>query len=274
MVFKELIYVVDAGVAIVTFNRPDRLNSFTYSMEIELGQALTAAAADDSVRVIILTGAGRGFCGGREMNLLSNFATQGKIENPPDAPPPVEFSGSARPDFKTRFTYFASLPKPIIAAVNGPCAASGLIYALACDLRFAGSNAFFTTTFSERGLTAESGLAWTLPRLVGHGNAMDMLLSSRRVHADEALRLGLVERVFPQESLMQETLAYAHHLATKISPRSMRIMKRQVWDGLFQTLQESYKEGAAEIVASMDTEDFREGVNSFREKRSPKFTGR
>ena len=274
MNFQEILYEAGDGIATITLNRPQQLNAFTYTMEAELGQALSAAVDDEAVKVIILTGAGRGFCGGRDMKMLESFAAQGKLERAPDAAPPAQFSGSMLADFKTRFTYFASIPKPVIAAINGPCAASGLIYALTCDLRFAGADAFFTTTFSERGLVAESGLAWTLPRLVGSGNAMDMLLSSRRVHAEEAKSMGLVERVFPQADLMKETRAYALHLAKKISPRAMRVIKRQLWEGHFQTLHEAWLLAVDELVVSMDTEDFREGVASFKEKRAPKFTGR
>src|SRR5262249_35167028 len=144
----------------------------------------------------------------------------------------------ARPDFQKTYSYFPTVPKPVIAALNGPTVGLGLVAALYCDLRFASEQAKFSTAFSRRGLIAGHGISWMLPRLVGIANALDLLFSARTVDAAEALRMGLVSRVLPQESFMQGVHAYAVELATMSSPRSLRIMKKQVYDALFQTLGE------------------------------------
>jgi enoyl-CoA hydratase/carnithine racemase len=170
-------------------------------------------------------------------------------------------------------TYFPSVKTPIIAAVNGPAAGMGLAILLFCDLRFAADSAAFVTAFSRRGLIAEHGIGWMLPRLVGPSRAMDLLLSSRRVGADEALRIGLADRVFPGADLMSETRAYARDLASLVSPRSTAIIKRQVWDSLFVPLAEAMVDADREMAESLKSDDFKEGVAHFVEKRAPHFTG-
>jgi enoyl-CoA hydratase/carnithine racemase len=272
MTYNEIIYEVSDRIATITLNRPDRLNAWTQTMDLELRTSVKAAAADDGVRVIVLTGAGRGFCAGADMGGLSDRSAGAAVsgQSPQKEPDFLD----ARPDYRGRVSYFAAVPKPVIAAVNGPCAGIGMVASLFCDIRFAGSEALFTTAFAKRGLIAEYGIAWILPRLVGHSAAIDLLLSSRKVKAEEALRLGLVNQVFPAEELMAATRAYAQDLADTVSPRSMAVMKRQIWEAPFQTPGEAIALANAEMDESFNSADFREGVAHFLEKRKANFTGK
>jgi enoyl-CoA hydratase/carnithine racemase len=271
MSYQEIRYDIAERIATITLDRPDRLNAWTPTMGEEVRDAMRRAADEDSVRVIVLTGAGRGFCAGADMATLSRL-TQGHGAGTASPPPP--FDPSSRPDFTKRYSYFPAVPKPIIAAINGPCAGLGLVLALYCDLRFAAPEAQFTTAFSRRGLIAEHGISWTLPSLIGLSGALDLLLSARRVDAEEALRLRLVDRVSPPGELTAQVRAYAAELAEAVSPRSMRVMKRQLWEARFQTLAEAIDGADREMAASFESEDFREGVAHYVEKRKPAFTGR
>ncbi len=165
------------------------------------------------------------------------------------------------------------MPKPIIGAINGACAGLGMVIALYCDLRFAGTGAMFTTSFSRRGLIAEHGISWLLPRLVGQAAALDLLLSARKVGAEEAARIGLANRLVPQDELLAETRAYARDLADSVSPRSMAVIKRQLWDGTRLGLAETVAASYEEMRQSFASDDFREGVRHFLEKRAPNFSG-
>ena len=269
-----VLYEVKEQIATISFNRPDRLNAFNSEMATGLRQAMEKAATDQSVRVIILTGAGRGFCAGADMERLSGTAGSGGANMQREAPIPVEFGGSRRADFQHRYSYFPAIPKPIIAAVNGPAAGLGFVFACYCDMRFAGSDAIFTTAFSRRGLIAEYGLAWLLPRLVGPGLASDLLFSARRVSAQEAERIGLVNRVFPQAEFAAAVRDYARDLASSASPRSMQVMKRQLWEAMLSGLGDAVELANEEMPLSFKSEDFREGVAHFVEKRAARFTGR
>src|SRR6185437_4177410 len=179
-----------------------------------------------------------------------------------------------RPDWQARYAYYPSIAKPVIAMLNGATAGIGLVHALYCDLRFAADNTVFTTAFARRGLIAEHGISWMLPRIVGHANAMDLLLSARRVSSEEALRIGLVNRLSPPEKLREETYAYARDLADFVSPSAMAVIKRQLYEVPFQSLAEATADANREMMASLRGADFREGVASFMEKRPPKFAGR
>jgi len=271
MGYEHILYDVAGHIATVTLNRPERLNAWTSTMEREVREAVAAAAADDGVRVIVLTGAGRGFCAGADMDLLQSIPGGG-VPSETERPRPLD--PSARGDFQRKYSWFPAVPKPIIAAINGPAAGLGLVIALYCDVRIAAEGAVFTTSFSRRGLIAEHGVSWLLPRLVGPANALDLLLSARKIDAATALRMGLVNEVLSQERFRDGVGAYARELATLVSPRSMRVMKRQIWEAQFQTLAEATDVADAEMLLSFASEDFREGVAHFVEKRAPAFTGR
>lgn len=274
MDFSEIDYTVADRVATVTLNRPDQLNAWTRIMETEVRAAMTAAAADEDVRAIILTGAGRGFCAGADMNLLVGVSSAGSDPRPSDAAPGGIPGGlDLPPDYHLRYAYFPTVPKPVIAAVNGPAAGLGLIMALYCDVRIASAEAIFTTAFARRGLIAEHGISWLLPALVGHAHALDLLLSARKVSADEALRMGLVNQVYPATEFMAAVKAYARDLADNVSPRSIRVMKRQVYRAVLQSLEEATLIANAEMPGSFASADFNEGVAHFVERRQARFSG-
>lgn len=274
---QETLYQVADRVATVTLNRPDKLNAWTPTMDLEVRAAMHEADTDPNVRVIILTGAGRGFCAGADMSLLNSISQQGLSARQQGSFLQNAGNGGrsdGRPDFQKKYSYFPSLQKPVIAAVNGPAVGLGFIHTLYCDIRFASENAKFGTAFAKRGLIAEYGLAWMLPRLIGPANAMDMLFSARLVDAHEALRMGLVNQVYPQEGFLSRVHEYAHELANSVSPRSLRVMKSQIYNAMFQSLGEAFETAEEEMVKSLQCEDFKEGVAHFLEKRAPVFTGR
>jgi len=282
MDFQDITYAVDAGVATVTLNRPDQLNAWRAEMDREVRDAMRAASRDEAVRVIVLTGAGRGFCAGADMKVLQSTIASAQDEpgssNRSGAAAtydrPIVFDPASRSDFQRQYSYFPAVPKPIIAAINGACAGLGLVLALYADLRFASDAAKFTTAFSRRGLIAEHGVSWLLPRLVGIANAADLLFSARIFLAPEAAALGLVNRVIPHERFQEEVAAYARMLAKDVSPRSLRDMKREIWNAQFQDLGEAIDAANADMQASFVSEDFKEGVAHFVEKRAAAFTGR
>jgi enoyl-CoA hydratase/carnithine racemase len=274
---QETLYNVADRIATITLNRPDKLNAWTAVMEQEVRSAIEEAERDENVRVIILTGAGRGFCAGADMSLLSSVVASGvdeRVRKQASSSSTTGLADGVRADFRKKYSYFPAVGKPVIAAINGPVVGLGLVIALYCDLRFASDAAKFSTAFARRGLIAEYGLAWILPRLVGHANALDLLFSARMVDSAEALRMGLVNQVFPQDAFLAKVNEYAREVAANSSPRSTRIMKRQVYDAMFQTLGEAFDVAEREMLASLQCEDFKEGVAHFLEKRAPAFTGR
>jgi len=271
---SEILYDVADRIATITLNRPDKLNAWTRNMEHEVRDAMHRAAADDAVRVIVLTGAGRGFCAGADMSLLSDIAEKGTAGAHPLPDTGAAALDGARPDFTRQYSYFPAIPKPIIGAINGPAVGLGFVIATFCDLRFASDTARFGSAFARRGLIAEYGVAWLLPRIVGHAHAMDILLSARIFDAADALRMGFVNQVFPADVFQERVYSYARDLAQTVSPRSLRVIKRQVYDAMFQTLGGALDQATLEMKASLECEDFREGVAHFVEKRAPAFTGR
>lgn len=275
MTYQDILYGIENSVAIITLNRPDKLNAWTRQMEQDVRAAMTEAANDDGVRVVVLTGQGRGFCAGADMSLLAAVSDEDPDSRSNMAHPgPVDGGLDLPDDFALRYTYFPTVPKPIIGAINGPCAGLGLVMALYTDVRIAAESAVFTTAFARRGLIAEHGISWVLPRLVGQAAALDLMLSARKVRSDEALRMGLVNRVCPDDELMDTVRAYAEDLADNVSPRSMAVMKRQLYTTPFQNLEQAVEDGNREMLASFDSEDFKEGVAHFIEKRPAQFTGR
>ena len=245
-------------------------------MESEVRSHMENAEQDDQVRVIVLTGAGRGFCAGADMSLLSAVAERGLDDRGREHV--LHSEGNRREgvstDFQKRYSYFPAIGKPVIAAINGPVVGLGLVITLYCDLRLASDASRFSTTFARRGLIAEYGMAWMLPRIIGIANALDLLFSARTIDAAEALRMGLVNRVFPHETFLEKAQEYAQELATTVSPRSLRIIKRQVYEAMSQPLAEAFDISVREMVACFRTEDFKEGVAHFLEKRPAAFTGK
>ncbi|NND75101.1 MAG: enoyl-CoA hydratase [Ilumatobacter sp.] len=252
-----VLYEQRGHVAVITLNRPDRLNAWTAEMGARYWDLLDAATADPTVRAIVVTGAGRGFCAGADMDLLQSIGAGDRPTEP------------VRDEHQT---YTIGVPKPVIGAINGACAGLGLVQATMFDVRFAAEGAKFTTAFGRRGLIAEHGIAWMLPRIVGHANAMDLLLSARIVLADEAQQMGLVNKVVPATTLMAETLAYADDIAEHVAPSSMRVIKRQLTDGWDFDLEASNRDTTAKMIHSLGQPDFKEGVQSFVERRPPDFT--
>ncbi len=275
-VYEDVIYESRDGVAVVSLNRPDSLNAYTVAMGHSLKRAVAEAVSDDAVRVIVLTGAGRGFCAGADMNLLQKITPSSGIATQAQEAKHDFYSGlgpDVGPEYGGRFGYLLQARKPVIAALNGPTAGLGLVLALYADLRFAGSEAKFTTSFAQRGLIAEHGVSWLLPRLIGPAQALDLLLSARKLDAAEAERIGLVNKVLPQETFMQDVLAYARTLARAVSPRSTAVIKAQVWKALCQDFNAALALADAEMQKSFASADFREGVAHYVEKRAPAFTG-
>src|ERR1700747_906136 len=273
---RETLYHVAGRVATITLNRPDKLNAWTARVEGEVRAAMEEAEQDENVRVMVLTGAGRGFCAGAAVSLLGTVAEKG-LDEARRAQTVQSGSGGregARADFRKKYSYFPALTKPVMAGINGPVGGLGLVITLYCDLRFASDEARFGTAFAQRGLIAEYGMAWMLPRLVGHANALDLLFSARMIDAAGALGMGLVNQIFPQESFLECVQKYAMDLAANVSPRSLRVIKRQVYGAMFQTLGESFESSEQEMLTSLQSQDFKEGVAHFIEKRAPAFTGK
>jgi len=279
MAYEQILYGVRDRVATITLNRPERLNAWTPRMGKELYAAFQSAAVDDEVRVIVVTGAGRGFCAGADMDNLRGIqsgraaadaeAISGAREERPR--PPIT---PIHPALDTPYAYPQSIPKPVLAAINGPVAGLGFTHMLYYDIRIASDRARFTTAFARRGLISEHGSSWMLPRLVGPAHACDLFFSGRVIDAAEAKVMGLVNAVVPHDELLEHVYDRASELATLSSPRSIGIMKRLVYTHQFADLATASAETDAEMVKSFPSEDFREGVASFLEKRPPRFTGR
>lgn len=272
MKYEQITVATTSHVCTVTLNRADKLNAWTQRMENEFRHAVDAAAVDSNVRAIVVTGAGRGFCSGADMSILEAGAAG------------VDVSGEASPEAGTggagiavnythRFSYLLRVPKPIIAAINGPVAGIGLCMTMFCDFRYMAQGQKLTTAFAKRGLIAEHGISWMLPRLVGPMNAMDLLFSARTVMTNEAAAIGLV-KALPADGFLTAVQDIARDMVQLASPRSIGVIKRQVYDSLFQNLDEAWRRADEDMVASFSSEDFREGVAHFVEKRAPAFTGR
>jgi enoyl-CoA hydratase/carnithine racemase len=249
-----VLYDVDDGVAIITLNRPKVLNAWTMEMGREYLRRIDQAAADAAVKVVIVTGAGRGFCAGADMSLLRDLMAG-------QAPP----ADSYRHDDDLE----PAVPKLVIAAINGPCVGLGLVRALYCDVRFMTNGTGLSTGFARRGLVAEHGTSWLLPRIVGTSRALDLMMSGRTVAADEAASMGLVDHVV--DDALTAALAYAHDIASNCSPAAMRDIKRQIWGDSMKSLRETIDHAAVLLLGSLTRPDVAEGVMAFVEKREPNF---
>ena len=254
---------IESGVATITLNRPERNNGWSGEIENGYFDHLEACNLDPDVRAIVVTGAGRSFCPGADMKML---AAAGANQGKPAADDGL-ITAARRPGYLPII-----VNKPIIGAINGACAGVGLVQAMMFDLRFAARGAKFTMAFSRRGLIAEYGSSWLLPRLVGQSRALDLLMSSRVILAEEALELGLVNRVFEPAELLDEAKAYAHDVAVNCCPASLAVMKQQVIADYSRTLPEAVAAADKLMVASLKRPDFKEGVSSFLERRPPSFS--
>jgi enoyl-CoA hydratase/carnithine racemase len=268
-VYDEILYDVDDPVAVITLNRPASLNAWTNAMDGEISDALRRAEADSAVVGIVITGAGRAFCAGADMNLLSDLTEGGDAGGLSESQPPI--GQPPEGDFAGRFPYVMTIRKPVIAAVNGAVAGMAFPFALCCDLRVVTPDALFLTAFSQRGLIAEWGLSWLLPRLVGPAVALDLLFSSRRVKGEEAFSLGLANYLVPADELLSFCREYVENLAKACSPTSLAIMKRQVYEQLHRGLGAAEAESQKLMIESFGRPDFKEGVRSFLDKRPPTF---
>jgi len=269
--YEQILYEVDDPVATITLNRPEALNAWTTRMGGEVRHAVAQAEKDPNVVGIVITGAGRGFCAGADMNMLAGISEGGARDGVPDELQADPGDPSFGDDLRGEYTYLMSVPKPIIAAINGPVAGMGVPIALCCDLRFMGEEAVLTTSFSQRGLIGEWGIAWLLPRLAGSAVALDLMFSSRKVKGPEAKELGLVNRVLPAAEVAKAAQDYIRELAATASPTSMAIMKKQVYQQLHAGLGPAEKEAQELMLESFGRPDFKEGVQSYLQKRPPGF---
>jgi enoyl-CoA hydratase/carnithine racemase len=265
-------YAVAGRIATITLDRPARLNAWTGRMSHEYRAALAEAAADESVRVIVVTGAGRGFCAGADVEALAGHVERGAYaDGLPESPPTPGYG--VRQEFDADLAYHLGIGKPIIASVNGAAAGLGFALMCYCDVRFAAAGAKLTCAHGRLGLPAEFGLSWLLPRLIGLGRAADVLLSSRIFLAEEAKEMGLVSAVLPAGDLAGHVAAYAADLAGGVSAGSLAVTKRQLYRDLLVCGGPAASIADAEEVMSemMRAPDYREGVTALLEKRPPRF---
>jgi 2-(1,2-epoxy-1,2-dihydrophenyl)acetyl-CoA isomerase len=263
MSYEHILFAQDAGVARLTFNRPDRLNSFNDAMHAEVRDALARARADASARVLLITGAGRGFCAGQDLSDRAVSASE----------VPVDLGASIDRNYKPLVLALRSLPMPVICAVNGVAAGAGANLAFACDIVIAAKSASFIEAFSKLGLIPDTGGTYFLPRLVGTARAMGMAMLGDKISAEQAAAWGLIWQCVDDAELPAATEKLAAHFAQ--APTR----------GLARTKQAIYASGANSLEAQLDLErdlmrelgrsdDYREGVAAFMAKRPPKFTGR
>ena len=269
--YEQILYSVEEPAATITLNRPDRLNAWTDRMALEVKHAMAQAEADPRVVAIVLTGAGRGFCAGADLQGLSALSAGSRERVAADELSADPGDPEMDEGHRATYTYLTSLRKPVIAAINGACAGMAVPISLCCDLRFASDSAVFTVAFPRRGLVAEWGISWFLPRVVGVAHALDLILSGRKIDAREAERIGLVNRTLPQDELMKHVYEYVGELAQTCSPASMQIAKRQVYEALQEPLSVAHEKAARLMVESFSRPDFKEGVQSFLERRPPSF---
>ena len=258
---------IDRGVAVVRFDRPDRGNAWTSQMQRDYRRVMAELQVAPEVRVVVLTGAGRAFCVGGDMDSLAAISESGAFTPQQADPLADELFGT---DLGS-FAFVLRMSKPVIAAINGPAAGVGFVIAAFCDLRYAAAGAKLTVAMPRLGLPAEQGLSWILPRLVGIANAADLLLTGAVVRAEQALEMGLVQRVFPHDDLLEAVLEQARTIAAEIAPSSLEMMKRQLYADLASTLPEAVATADSLTTRALTGNDYREGISAFAERRRPRF---
>src|SRR3989337_2744108 len=264
--YVDLLYDVDDGVATITLNRPERLNAISMAMLSSLSKALREADLDRAVRVIVLTGAGRGFCAGLDLKDQAAGAGLGAEDGGGLAAARFDLAGSPP-------VVLHQTDKPVICALNGPAAGYGMDLALGCDIRVASSEAKLAAVFTRRGILPESGGSWLLPRLIGWAKAAEVAFRGMTLSAREALELGLVNRVVEPDELMPVTMEMATEIAAN-APLAVQATKRMMRLGLEETFEANVHHVFLQLLPLFQTEDFREGMRSFLEKRPAKFQGR
>jgi enoyl-CoA hydratase/carnithine racemase len=261
---SEVLFEKEGGVALVTLNRPDRLNAISGKMLAQLSETLIACDRDSEVRAIVLTGAGRGFCAGLD---LQDAAAGTGIGAAGTAPPPSLELRSAPP------VVLHEIDKPTICALNGAAAGYGMDLALGCDLRIAGQSGKIAAVATRRGVLPESGGTWLLPRLIGWSKAAELFFTGRTLNAEQCAELGLVSKVVPDALLLKEARALAGEIASN-APLAVQAAKRMMRMGLSEPFGEHVHHVFLQLLPLFGSRDFREGVQSFIEKRPPRFEGR
>lgn len=266
MELKTTRYGTAEGIATITLARPHRMNAWTGRMHTEYRYLLARAEADRDVRVIVVTGEGRAFCAGADMQALEGHAARGGYDS--GTGDDIARPGfGVRPEFDQNFAYHFGLTKPVIAALNGPAAGVGLVLACYADIRFAVPGAKLTTAHGRFNMPAEYGLSWLLPRIVGLARANDLLLSSRVFLTEEAHEMGLVNRLCAPEALMDEVRAYAREMVERVAPHSLAATKRQIYVDQHRDVGSAVAEADRLLEEMVREPDYREAVKAWMEKR-------
>lgn len=271
--YNEILHEIKGQVAIISINRPDTLNALTDLTQAEIRHALNQSDKNPDVIGSVLTGIGRGFCSGVDMNSLSAMSEAGRRLG--NAHPHLATSDEnplEDSNYHDGITYLLALRKPVLAAINGACAGLGFSVATFCDLRFVSRTAKLTTSFAQRGLIAEHGTSWMLPRLIGPGPALDLFWTSRKFDGEEAFRIGFATHLSEPDETVNDAVVYLETIAKTSAPNSLMMMKRQVYRHLNRELGVSMKESNEWMDESLAKGDFKEGVQSFVERREPNFS--